>query len=159
MVELVDLPCFGRPARLGWRKHRWSCRQEVCPAGSWTHIDTRIAAPRAAMTDRAARWVTVQVGKLGRSVNEIADELGCDWHTVNDAVIGYGEALLEADVDRVGDVDALGLDESLFNRTGQWRTQQWCTSVVNLRGPEGGVVPADRRRRRPLRGSGTRAAG
>ena len=25
-VELVDLPAFGRPARLVWRKHRWSCR-------------------------------------------------------------------------------------------------------------------------------------
>jgi transposase len=32
-VELVDLPCFGRPARLVWRKHRWSCRQRTCPAG------------------------------------------------------------------------------------------------------------------------------
>lgn len=137
-VELVDLPCFGRRARLVWRKHRWWCR--ACPARSWTHIDARIAAPRVAMTDRAARWATVQVGKLGRSVNEIADELGCDWHTINDAVIAYGEALLEADVDRVGDVDALGLDETLFNRTGRWRTRQWCTSVVNLRGPTGAAA-------------------
>jgi transposase len=135
VVELVDLPCFGRPAGLVWRKHRWWCRQRECPAGSWTHVDARIAAPRAAMTDRAARWATMQVGKLGRSVNEIAETLGCDWHTVNDAVIAYGEALLDADVDRVGDVDALGLDETLFNRTGQRRTQQWCTSVVNVGGP------------------------
>jgi transposase len=134
-VELVDLPCFGRPARLVWRKHRWSCRQGACPAGSWTHLDAGIAAPRAAMTNRAARWATVQVGKLGRSVNEVADDLGCDWHTINDAVIGYGEALLDADTGRVGQLDALGLDETLFNRTGQWRTQQWCTSVVNVGGP------------------------
>lgn len=25
IVELVDLGCFGRPARLMWHKHRWCC--------------------------------------------------------------------------------------------------------------------------------------
>jgi hypothetical protein len=24
----------------------------------------------------------------------VAEELGCDWHTVNDAVLAYGEALI-----------------------------------------------------------------
>ena len=115
-VALVDLPCFGRPARLVWHKHRWSCRERACPAGSWTVVDDRIAVARAALTDRAARWVTVQ--------------LGCDWHTVNDAVVAYGEALLDADVDRVGAVDALGLDETLFFRKGPRHLKQWCTSVV-----------------------------
>jgi transposase len=135
VVEFVDLPCFGRPTRLVWHKHRWCCREPACPMGSWTILDARIAVPRAAMTDRAARWATRQVGGLGRSVNEVAEELGCDWHTVNDAVISYGEALLEADADRVGVVEALGLDETLFNRVGPWRTQQWCTSIVDVGGP------------------------
>jgi hypothetical protein len=36
------------------------------------------------MTDRAGRWVTEQVGRYARSINEIAVELGCDWHTIND---------------------------------------------------------------------------
>lgn len=133
-VEFVDLPCFGRPTRLVWHKHRWWCREFACPAGSWTILDSRIAAPRAALTDRAARWVTVQVGRLGRSVNEVAGELGCDWHTVNDAVVAYGEALLEADGERVGTVEALGLDETLFFRKGPRHLQQWCTSVVDVGG-------------------------
>ena len=30
-VELVDLACFGRPARLVWRKHRWCCPDRDCP--------------------------------------------------------------------------------------------------------------------------------
>ena len=131
-VELVDLPCFGRPARLAWRKHRLECREVACPAGSWTHVDEQIAAPRCSMTTRAARWVTRQVGKLGRTVAEVAEELGCDWHTVNDTVLAYGDALLAADVDRVGHVDGLGLDETLFCRVGRWRRQQWCTSIVCL---------------------------
>ena len=57
---------------------------------------------------------------------------GCDWHTVNDAVIGWGAALLAADTARVGPVAALGLDETLFCREGPWRAQRWCTSVVDV---------------------------
>jgi hypothetical protein len=68
-----------------------------------------------------ARWATVQVGRQGRTVAEVARELGCDWHTVNDAVMAYGTARLAADVDRVGQVGALGLDETLFARVGRWR--------------------------------------
>lgn len=135
-VELVDLPCFGRSTRLVWHKQRWVCRETACAAGSWTVTDERIAWPRAALTDRAGRWATIQVGRLGRSVNEVAAELGCDWHTVNDAVVAYGEALLEADAERVGSVDALGLDETLFFRKGPRHLKQWATSVVDVGGPD-----------------------
>jgi transposase len=131
-VELVDLPCFGRPARLVWRKHRWCCPDRDCAVGTWTAEDPRIAPARAAMTDRAGRWACAQVGRLGRTVAEVAVELGCDWHTVNDAVIAYGTPLVE-DPDRIGPVDALGLDETLFCRAGRWRTQRWCTSIVDVR--------------------------
>jgi transposase len=131
-VVLADLPCFGRPARLVWRKHRCWCPEPACANGSWTVEDPAVAPARVAMTDRAARWATVQVGREGRTVAEVARELGCDWHTVNDAVMAYGAALLEADVDRVGEVEALGLDETLFARFGQWRTQAWCTSIVDV---------------------------
>src|SRR4051812_43601021 len=64
IVELADLPCFGRAARLVWHKHRWSCPSPECEVGSWTGNDRAIAAPRLAMTDRAGRWVTEQVGRL-----------------------------------------------------------------------------------------------
>ncbi len=47
------------------------------------------------MTDRAGRWITEQIGRFARSVNEVARELGCDWHTVNDAVLTYGGALVD----------------------------------------------------------------
>ena len=121
-VELADLPCFGRPVRLMWRKVRWACADRGCAMTTWTWADPRIAAPRQAITDRAARWATVEVGRLGRPVAEVARELGCDWHTVNDAVIAYGTPLVE-DPDRIGEVTALGLDETQFCRWGRWRTQ------------------------------------
>jgi len=131
-VELVDLAAFGRPVRLVVHKHRWACKNDACGRGSWTGQDPRIAAPRLGMTDRAGRWVTAQVGRHGRTVAEVARELDCDWHTVNDTVLAYGRALLDADTGRVGQVTAVGLDETLFVRVGRWRTQAWATSIVDV---------------------------
>jgi transposase len=76
------------------------------------------------------------VGRLGRPVAEVARELGCGWHTVNDAVIAYGTPLVD-DPDRIGEFIALGLDETLFSRRGWWRTQQWCTSIVDVSADNG----------------------
>jgi transposase len=130
-VHLVDLPIFGRSSRLVWKKYRWSCPNPTCDVGSWTESDDRIASSRVAMTSRGGRWATEQVGRLGRTVNEIATELGCDWHTVNDAVISYGEALVD-DPGRFGNVKALGLDEVLFARIGPWHTKAFSTSIVDV---------------------------
>ena len=131
-VELVDLPAFGRPTAIVFRKHRWMCPTASCRVGSWTAQDPRIAAPRAVMTDRCARWCTREVGEYGRPVSDLAKVLGCDWHTVNDTVIRYGEALLDADTDRVGATRALGLDETLFARVGRYRQQCWSTQIVDV---------------------------
>ena len=132
VVELVDLTCFGRPVTLRWRKHRWWCPRAWCRQQSWTHEDPAIAAPRLSVTDRAGRWATLQVGRRGRAVSDVAAELGADWHAVNDAVMAYGQALLDADDTRVGTVEALGVDEVLFARLGRWRTQEWSTSIVDV---------------------------
>ena len=73
------------------------------------------------MTTRAGRWATIQVGRFARPVSDLVVELGCSWHTINGAVIGYGQGLLAADGDRIGSVTALGLDETLFVREGRFR--------------------------------------
>lgn len=80
-VEVVDLPMFGRPARLVWHKRRFVCADADCAKGSWTEEDGRIAAPRQVLTARAAKWATFQVGRRARSVNEVAHELGCEPET------------------------------------------------------------------------------
>jgi len=132
-VELVDLPLFERPTRLVWHKRRWCCPDADCAMGSWTEEDERIAGSRQVLSARAARWVSVQVGRHARSVNEVAGELGCDWHTVNDTVVAYGEALLEADTQRIGAVSALGLDEVLMVRIGPFHRQHFSTQIVDVR--------------------------
>lgn len=134
VVDLVDLTCFGRPVTLRWKKHRFWCPRSWCRQRSWTHEDPRIAAPRLSVTDRAGRWATLQVGRNGRAVSDVAAELGASWHAINDSVIAYGGALLDADNTRVGTVAALGVDEVLFARLGRWRTQAWSTSIVDVAG-------------------------
>ncbi len=74
------------------------------------------------------------VGRKGRTVSAVARELGCDWHTVNKEVIRWGQALLEADEDRIGAVEAVGVDETMFLRTAPRRRprKRWCTSIVDV---------------------------
>ena len=133
-VRLVDLPAFGRPVRLVWHKWRWRCPAASCGVASFTEIAEQIAPARSGLTSRAGRWATVAVGRDARAVTDVAAELGCDWHTVMRAVVAWGQALLAADVERVGAVEALGLDETLFGRQGRWRRRRWCTSIVDVTG-------------------------
>jgi hypothetical protein len=107
--------------------------------------DARIAADRAAITDRAGRWATFQVGRHGRSCQWSQRDPGCDWHTVMDAVVHYGTPLSE-DPNRIGDVTAIGLDEVLFCRSGLFKRRAWSTQVVDVaRGQRLDIVPGRRR--------------
>lgn len=130
-VELIDLAVFGRPTRLVWDKQRWRCPNPSCAVATWTEQDPRIASSRCQLTTRAGRWATLQVGRHGRAVSEVAEDLACDWHTVMAAVVVYGEPLI-ADPDRFDDVTAVGLDETLFARVGPYRVQLWSTQIVDV---------------------------
>lgn len=129
-VEHVDLACFGRRGVLVWRKRRWKCAPQ-CGEPSFTETAPAIAAPRQRLTDRAGRWVTVQVGRRGRPVSDVAVELGASWDAVMDAVVAYGQALVD-DPGRFADVEALGLDETLQCKVGRWRRQVWSTQIVDV---------------------------
>ncbi|MGH8888208.1 MAG: ISL3 family transposase [Acidothermaceae bacterium] len=130
LVRYVDLPVYGTPMRLGWRKHRLHCPNPVCPRRTWVLSDHRIAAKSCLLTTRAAKWATVQVG-TGRTVSEVAAELDCDWHTVNDAVTTYGQALLGADRKRLNRTVAIGLDETSFVRLADAHTS-YATTVCDV---------------------------
>ena len=130
-VALVDLPVFGRAARLLWGKQRWFCPNPTCATVTWTEQDPRIASERCALTTRAARWATIQVGRHGRAVSEVAADLGCDWHTVMDAVTVFGHPLID-DPGRFGTVTAVGLDETLAIREGPYRHRLFSTQIVDV---------------------------
>jgi transposase len=86
--------------------------------------DGRIVSAIAASPTEAPAGPASRSGRHGRLVAEVAADLGCDWHTVNRAAIGYGLALVD-DPDRIGPVTTLGLDETAFVRLGRWRKRLW----------------------------------
>ncbi|HEY9376428.1 MAG TPA: ISL3 family transposase [Jiangellaceae bacterium] len=131
VVRYVDLPVFGIPMHLAWRKHRMRCVDVDCAKRSFVLADHRIAAKSCLLTTRAAKWATVQVGG-GRTVAEVAGELDCDWHTVNDAVTIYGAALLGADRKRLTKTRAIGLDETSFVRLGGHAQADYATTVADV---------------------------
>ena len=131
VVHYVDLPVYGTAMSLAWKKHRMRCTNADCTRQSWVLSDHRIAAKNCLLTTRAAKWATVQVG-TGRTVSEVAGELACDWHTVNDAVTTYGKALLAADRKRLNNTTAIGLDETAFVRSGSANRTNYATTVADV---------------------------
>ena len=131
VVHYVDLPVYGTPMSLAWKKHRMRCANPDCAKGSWVLEDHRIAAKNCLLTTRAAKWATVQVG-TGRTVAEVATELACDWHTVNEAVMTYGEALLAADRKRLNRTTAIGLDETAFVKANATSHTRYATTVADV---------------------------
>ena len=79
------------------------------------------------------RWLRSYVGSMRSAYNwaleQVAADLGCDWHTVNRAVVAYGTALID-DPERIGPVTTLGLDETAFVRLGPYRHRIWSTQLV-----------------------------
>jgi transposase len=131
VVHYVDLPVYGVAMSLAWKKHRMRCNNPTCAKKTWMLEDHRIAAKNCLLTTRAAKWATVQVG-TGRTVSEVAAELDCDWHTVNDAVTTYGKALLQADRKRLNKTTAIGLDETSFVKLGSRSYKDYATTVADV---------------------------
>jgi len=131
VVRYIDLPVFGVPMHLAWKKHRLRCPNTGCAKRTFSLSDHRIAAKHCLLTTRAAKWATQQVG-TGRTVKEVAGELSCDWHTVNDVVSTYGKALLEADRKRMNKTSAIGLDETKFVKLSPHSHADYATTVVDV---------------------------
>jgi transposase len=129
-VDIRDLPCFGRPARLVWRKRRWRCRELLCPARTWTEICAQVST-RAVLTMRAGAEACRQVGRNARPDSELADELGVCWWTIMTAVDEHGRRLID-DPSRVGNVSSLGVDETSFLRATRDHPTIYATGLVDL---------------------------
>ena len=59
-----------------WICRRWVCPDSGCGVGSFVEQGPEIAPERGLLTSRAARWATIQVGRRGRPVLDVAKELG-----------------------------------------------------------------------------------
>ncbi|MPZ15990.1 MAG: ISL3 family transposase [Chloroflexi bacterium] len=131
VVEYRDLAAFGRPARLVWDKRRWRCEEPLCPVSTWSESSASFSA-RCLLTNRAGAECCRQVGRNARPVTQMAAELGVCWDTVMDAVREHGEPLVD-DPGRVGEVRALGVDETTFLSATKDHATLFATGLVDLR--------------------------
>ena len=130
VVDIRDLACFGRPARLVWRKRRWRCVDVDCDAKTWTESSGHVSS-RTVLTRRAGVEACRQVGMNARPVAGLARELGVCWWTVMDAVVEHGTLLVE-DPNRVGEVATLGVDETSFLAANPEHATVYVTGLVDL---------------------------
>ena len=72
---------------------------------------------------------TRQVGELGRSVAEVARELGVCWWTVMDAVVLHGTPLVD---DPGRPVRAMGIDETTYQAATREHATIYATGLVDL---------------------------
>ncbi len=129
-VDVRDLACFGRPARLVWSKRRWRCRERLCAARTWTEASEHVDA-QAVLTRRAGVEACRQVGENARPVSQLADELGVCWWTIMNAVVEHGTPLVD-DPDRIGAVRQLGVDETSFLAANREHATIYATGLVDL---------------------------
>jgi transposase len=129
-IDIRDLACFGRPARLRWIKRRWRCVDADCDARTWTERSTHVDA-HAVLTRRAGAEACRQVGEEARAVSRVAAELGVCWWTVMNAVIEHGTPLVD-DPDRVGPVRQLGVDETTYLSATRSHSTIYATALVDL---------------------------
>jgi transposase len=104
-VRLVDVPCFGRPVELIWRKRTWRCPEPACP---------NLAAPRSLLSTRTCWWVIGQLRREHASVQGLARQLGTAWRTVWRSVKPLLDGLA-ADETRFEGVTSLGVDEHVWH--------------------------------------------
>lgn len=134
-VDIRDLPCFGRPARLVWRKRRWRCVDTDCEAKTWTESSPHVSA-RVLLTERAGAEACRQVGENARPVSQLAEEFGVCWWTIMGAVIEHGTPLVD-DPARVGPTEKLGVDETSWLKANRTHRTLYATGMVDL---DAGIV-------------------
>ena len=82
VVEVIDAPWAGVPARFWWFKRRWICRETTCQTVIFLEHDERVCAPRARLGVRAIRWAIRQLRFEGATISGLARQLGTTWNTV-----------------------------------------------------------------------------
>ena len=82
VMEVIDAPWAGVPARIRWHKRRWICREHACQTVTFLEHDERVCAPRARLGARAIRWAIRQLRFEGATIAGLARQLATTWNTV-----------------------------------------------------------------------------
>jgi transposase-like protein len=106
--RLAHVPLGWRPTILAVRVRRYRCTG--C-GHVWRQNIDGAAAARVKLSRHAVLWALKSVVIDRLSIARVAELLGASWHTVNNAVLAAGRALLIDDPARLDGVRVLGVDE------------------------------------------------
>ncbi len=113
-----------------WVKRVWRCPHAVCPKRTRTETSPLITL-RASLTERARAEVCRRVGEEGASVAAVAREFGIGWRTAMAAVREHGTPRID-DLIRLEGIEALGLDETVFQAASATCSTSFVTGIVDL---------------------------
>ena len=82
VVEVIDAPWAGVPARIRWHKRRWICRETTCQIATFIEQNHSVCAPRARLGTRTIRWAIGQLRFEGATIAGLARQLATRWNTV-----------------------------------------------------------------------------
>ena len=137
-VTVHDRPCAHGKMVLTWRKRRYRCQECRFTFSEYHQHIYR----QHVLTARAVDWAIAQLRHEHASINGLARQLGCDWHTLWDRV----EARLTqaaARPERLDRVTDLGVDEHIWHHSPrQGKGPKELTGMVDLTRDENGKVHA-----------------
>jgi len=137
--RLHDVPCFGRPVLIRWRKRIWRCAEPACLVETFSETHD-YAARRSKLTARAVAWATDALSHDDTTVSALARHLGVDWHTAWAAI--KVEATRRAKrPERLTGVTTLGVDEHIWRPSLKHR-ERAVTIMVDLTRDESGRLQA-----------------
>ena len=132
MVEVIDAPWAGIPARIRWHKRRWRCLEKTCQTVTFLEHDERVCAPRARLGVRAIRWAIRQLRFAGATISGLARQLGTTWNTVWSHIKPCLQAASD-DPTRFAGVRVLGVDEHVWHHQDRRRRgPRELTGIVDL---------------------------
>ena len=132
VVEVIDAPWAGVPARIRWFKRRWICRETTCQTVTFLEHDERMCAPRARLGVRAIRWAIRQLLFEGATIAGLARQLATTWNTVWSHIKPCLQAASD-DPARFAGVRVLGVDEHVWpHQDRRRRGPRELTGIVDL---------------------------
>ena len=132
VVEVIDAPWAGLPARIRWFKRRWICREHTCQIVTFIEQNHSVCVPRARLGVRAIRWVIRQLCFEGATISGLARQLATMWNTVWSHIKPCLQAASD-DPTRFTGVQVLGVDEHVWHHQDRRRRgPRELTGIVDL---------------------------
>ena len=132
VVEVIDAPWAGVPARIRWFKRRWICREHTCQIATFIEQNHSVCAPRARLGARAIRWAIRQLRFEGATIAGLARQLGTTWNTAWSHIKPRLQAASDDPAHFAG-VRVLGGDEHVWHHQDRRRRDpRELTGIVDL---------------------------